>query len=106
KSDAKMVARGARPGRQGVGGAVKGGGAGQRGDEFDAMWALMTRVDEKILLVETDLTSILESDAMSKYLPQSRRLFEDVRKEYGRIEQMYGALARKGRIAAVEPPAN
>ncbi|KAI9326317.1 hypothetical protein BDR26DRAFT_136976 [Obelidium mucronatum] len=67
-------------------------------DDFEEMSAMMSAVDEKIATIETNLSSILNSNIMQKHLPQSRKLINDVQAEYTRIEKMY----RDSALAAIE----
>ncbi|KAI8848794.1 hypothetical protein BC829DRAFT_473664 [Chytridium lagenaria] len=85
-----------RAGRKG-----RRGGAGR--DEFGELKKMMAKVDQKIILIEANLDTILKSDALQRHIPNSSRLFEDVKDEYTRIEQRYTDAAEK-RLAYLNKP--
>ncbi|KAJ3295840.1 X-ray radiation resistance-associated protein 1 [Borealophlyctis nickersoniae] len=69
-------------------------------DEFDEMRDMMSSVDQKIQLVEANLATVLGNNALQRHLPHSRKLFEEIQREYARIERKYSEEARAAVAAA------
>ncbi|KAI9204488.1 uncharacterized protein BJ171DRAFT_107322 [Polychytrium aggregatum] len=64
-------------------------------DEFKEMREMMSSVDERLMLIETNLATVLGNNKLIKHLPQSKKLLDEVQQEYDRIERMYAQNAKQ-----------
>ncbi|KAJ3187862.1 hypothetical protein HDU85_006255 [Gaertneriomyces sp. JEL0708] len=67
-------------------------------DEFEGMRDMMTKVDDKLTMIETSLSAVLTNPRLSRYIPKSRRLLDEIQQQYERIEAQYTAEYHNGKI--------